>query len=569
MGIVSSILDRFRYGKASALGGSRAYDAGRYDTREMVSWTPNLTSGVDEVLDSRDLVTRRSRDLVRNHPVIAGATDRRAESVVGTNIRPELQPAFEIIGQDPDWADEWSSNTEAYFELWSRDPRFLCDAEMQLQFGGMVEMAYRHWWNDGECAAMVKMLPATGPRIHAMWETCLHIIDPDRISNPRNMPDYTVTSRGRTLIGGIEYDRNNAPVAAHVRVAHPSGRTGNLADQFQWRRVPFYGPTGRPIFIHAFRRKRADQRRGISQFVSAIKRIKMFDRYDDAEVEAALLNAVMAGWIESPAPTADLAEALAPGSSGDTEEFNLKTQMEYRMNNPVRVAGVRMFHGLPGEKMGFHRAERPSANYPEFQATGLRSIAASLGLSYAQVSQNWADINYSSARAMLNEIWRGLLQDRWLFTQSFCTKVYLAWLEESIARGIIPLPGRKSNFYLWRNALSLVEWMGPGRGTVDPLKEAQANDFELNQGVTDLGSISSERGQDFRKTLFNQARQKKYREKLGLDPFVPLKGGGASADGGGEDGAAGGGSEADRDGDGEANEDRKKNGRKQREEAGA
>lgn len=561
MGFVSSLLGRMRFGKANALvGGGQAYDAGRWDTRELASWTPGLTSGVDEVLDSRDLVVRRSRDLVRNHPIIAGATDRRAESVVGTNIRPELQPAFDVMGQQPDWADEWSSSTESQFELWSRDPRFLCDAEMQLQFGGMVEMAYRHWWNDGECAAVVKMLPATGVRVGAMWETCLQVIDPDRITNPQNAPDFTVTSRGRTLIGGIEYDRNNAPVAAHIRISHPAGRTGGLTDQFQWRRVPYYGPTGRPVFIHAFRRKRADQRRGISQFVSAIKRIKMFDRYDDAEVEAALLNAVMAGWIESPAPTSDIAEALAPGSSGDVEEVSLKAQMEYRMNNPVRVAGVRMFHGLPGEKMGFHRAERPSANYPEFQATGLRSIAASLGLSYAQVSQNWADINYSSARAMLNEIWRGLLQDRWLFTQAFCTKVWLAWLEESVARGIVPLPGRKSNFYKWRNALSLVEWMGPGRGTVDPLKEATANDFELNQGIANLSTIAGERGQDYRKTLFQQSREKAYREKLGLDPFVPLKGGGAAAEGG-EDGSDGGGSEADRDGDGEPNEGKTKKGR--------
>ena len=212
MGFVSSIIDRVRYGKANALVSSgRAYDAGRYDTREMLSWTPNLTSGVDEVLDSRDLVVRRSRDLVRNHPIIAGATDRRAESVVGTNIRPELQPAFEIMGQDPDWADEWSSNTEDHFELWSRDPRFLCDAEMQLQFGGMVEMAYRHWWNDGECAVMIKMLPPTGPRVGALWETCLHVIDPDRISNPRNLPDYTVTSRGRTLIGGSSTTATTRP----------------------------------------------------------------------------------------------------------------------------------------------------------------------------------------------------------------------------------------------------------------------------------------------------------------------------------------------------------------------
>jgi len=513
---------------AMLMGGGRSFDAARWDSREMSSWTPPLTSAVDENLDAREAVVRRSRDLVRNHPVIAGASDRRAEAVVGANIRLETQPAFEIMGQSPDWADQWSANTEGQFELWSRDPRNLCDSQMQLQFGGMVELAYRHWWNDGEAAAHVKMLPARGARIGAQWETCVEVVDPDRISNPRGMADYSLLQNGNTLIGGIEYDRNKAPVAAHVRVAHPAGIAAGSLDGFRWERVPFYGKTGRPIFIHAFKMGRADQRRGISRFVSAIKRIKMFDRYDDAEVEAALLNAVMAAWIESPNPTEDVAAALAPGSPTEgSEEYSAQAQMEYRMKNPVRISGARVIHGLPGEKLDFKRAEHPSANYPEFQATGLRAVSAALGLSYAQVSQNWADINYSSARTMLNEIWRGLLHDRWLFTQAFCTKIYLAWLEESIARGFVKVPGRRASFYRWRSALALCEWMGPGRGSVDPLKEAQANDFELNQGATDLISMANDKGTDWRKTLFKQSRVEKYRDELGMASYTPLKAGAA------------------------------------------
>ncbi|MXP24821.1 phage portal protein [Altererythrobacter indicus] len=503
--------------------GTQPYEAQRYDSREMAGWTPSLTSGTDENLDARDAVTRRARDLVRNHPIISGATDRRAESVVGSNIRLETQPAFESMGQSPDWADEWSQNTEQHFELWARDPRKLCDAQMHLQFGGMVELAYRHWWNDGEAAAVIKMLPPVGPRVLAQWETCLEVVDPDRVSNPNGLPDHHKLSNGRTLIGGIEYDRNGAPLAAHVRVAHPSSNNGGTLDSFRWTRVPFYGPTGRPIFVHAFKRNRADQRRGISRFVSAIKRIKMFDRFDDAELEAALLNAIMAVSIESAAPTAEVAAAMAPTSG--KQETQLPEHFRYRMDHPVRMQGVRVFHGLPGEKMEFKRSEHPSQNYPEFQATGLRSMAASLGLSYAQISQNWADINYSSARAMLNEIWRGLLHDRWLFTQGFCTPIYLAWLEEAVAKGIIQVPGRKTNFYKYRNALSLCEWIGPGRGSVDPLKEGQADDFRLNQGATDLTTMSNESGKDYRKTLRNQAREKKYREQMGLEPYMPLKAG--------------------------------------------
>lgn len=505
----------------------RAYDAGRWDTPEMVNWTPPLTDSTDEVLDSRDAVTRRARDLVRNNPIISGAIDRRAESVVGANIRVESQPAFELIGQNADWADAWATNVENLFEVWGKDPRNLCDAQMHSQFGGLVDTAYRHWWVDGEAAATIKLIPATKSRIGAKFETAIDIIDPDRISNPNGAADYTVLQNGNTLIGGIEYDKNNAAVAYHIRKSHPSQMNG-MTDVFTWVRVRRFGRTGKPLFVHAFKRNRADQKKGISRFVAAIKRIKMFDRYDDAELEAALLNSVMAASVTSNGTTQDVAEMLAP-AGGEAESAAI-ARMSYRTEHPIRTDRIRTLHLLDSEKYELHRAEHPSQNYPDFQASGLRQFASNFGLSYAQVSQNWADINYSSARAMLNEIWRGLLHDRTLFTQAFCTPIYSAFLEEAVARGMVQIPGGPLNYYVWRSELTMCEWMGPGRGSVDPLKEGQANEFEYNMGVADLDSIGAQYGRDPRKTLRKQARDRKFRESLGLPEYQPLKTGGPQGD---------------------------------------
>src|SRR3546814_2280701 len=54
----------------------------------------------------------------------------------------------------------------------------------------------------------------------------------------------------------------------------------------------------------------------------------------------------------------------------------------------------------------------PNSNYPQFARFVLQKVAASLGISYPQLSQDWSSLNYSSARALLNEIWRGFLEDR-------------------------------------------------------------------------------------------------------------------------------------------------------------
>ena len=537
----------------SSGGGNAAYDAGRWGSREMASWNPPRSWVNTDVGGNRDKVQDRARDMARNHPVIAGAIDRRAESVVGPEIRLEAMPEFEAIGRTPEWADEWSTATEVQFRLWGQNYRFLCDVQMQSTFGGIIEAAYRHWWTDGDAVAAVRMLPRGGS-----YEPCTELSDPDRLSNPSGIADNMVLSNGNRIIGGVEIHPQGYPVAYHIRCAHPAEFGRADGETMRWERIARFGPTGRPILVHAFKRSRADQRRGISRFVAAIKRMKMFDRYDDAEIEAALLNSVMAAWVESPFPTGDVQAALAPGSPSSGDEWSFDKQLAYRFDNAVKIDGVRTIHGLPGEKLTLNRAEHPSQNYPEFQATGLRSLAANFGLSYAQVAQNWADINYSSARAMLNEIWRGLLHDRHEFVTKFCTPIYAAWLEEASLKGKVKIPGGWPNFYRWRDELTMCKWKAPGRGTVDPLKEAQANDFELNAGTTNLSMIADGNGVDHREVLMGQARDKRLREKLGIGEYMPMKASPAVAGSGGGDSGSAGGTEADRDGDGKPNEDKAK-----------
>jgi len=519
---------------AIATGGTGrwgAYDAGRFSSREMASWHPPHSWANTDILDNRDKVQDRARDMARNHPVIAGAIDRRAETVVGPEIRLEAQPAFEVMGRSPEWADDWATNTEDQFRVWAQNYRFTADVEMTTTFGGVVETAYRHWWTDGDAVAVIKLLERG-----ANYQTCVEVIDPDRLSNPNGIADNMTLENGNRVIGGVEIHPDNYPVAYHIRCAHPAewGRTDG--ETMRWERIPRYDQTGRPVAVHAFKRNIAGQRRGISRFVAAIKRMKMFDRYDDAEIEAALLNAVMAAFLESPFPTGDVQGAMqAPtGAEGSDDAWSFDKQLNYRMENSVKVEGVRTIHGLPGEKFTFTRAERPSANYPEFQKTGLRSMAATFGLSYAQVSQDWSDINYSSARAMLNEIWRGLLHDRYEFVTRFCTPCYAAWLQEAVAIGRVKVPGGPLAFFRWRDELTMCAWKGPGRGTIDPLKESQSNEFELNAGTTNLGMIGDDNGVDHRQVLLGQARDKRLRERIGLDAYTPLKGGKA-ADGAGAD----------------------------------
>lgn len=483
----------------------------------MAGWRARIGQVDREALGSRDQIVARARDLVRNNPIISGGVDRRSEAVVGARIRMRAQPDFEAMGRSFDWADKWARSVEAQFRVWDRDSRKLCDAERAQNFGAMVNTAYRHWWVDGEAVAYIEMRDRG-----SAYQTCVRLIDPDRLANPRGMADNATLPNGNRCVGGVEIDKGGVAIAYHIKVEHPDA-IGTSVDSTLTARVLREDRDGRPRLVHAFKRNRAEQRRGISRLVASMKRTKMLDRYDDAELEAALLNAVMAAKVKTDVPTAEIKQALAPIASEEADGWNVADQVDYRERNPLWLQGVQIANLLPNEDLDFVTAERPPAHYPDFRKEGLRSIASDFGLSHQQLAQNWEDINYSSARTLLNEIWRGLLDDRWLFTQEFCTPIAAAWLQEAVAIGKVKVPGGPGNFYRYRAELTMFDWQGPGRGRIDPKKEADASDANLAAYRTNLSLEAQEQGLDAREVMMGAARDQQMRKEFGLREPEPLK----------------------------------------------
>lgn len=499
-------------GPVPPLTGTRAFDAGVRGHRHMASWNPRIGQVDREALGSRDQIVARARDLIRNNPVISGGLDRRAEAVVGSRIRLQAMPDFEAMGRNWEWAAKWARNVESQFRVWDRDSRRLCDAERSQTFGQMVETGYRHWWVDGETLAYIEMRDRG-----SAYQTCVRLIDPDRLQNPDGVADETFLPNGNQVIGGIEIDRAGVVVAYHVRVNHP--------DSLAWKplmaeteRLPREDPDGRPRVIHAFKRNRAQQRRGISRLVASMRRIRMLDKYDDAELEVATLRATRAPFLKANLTTDEAREVLAP--AGDETQGYLDQWFDYREENPLYIEGTGFTTLMPGEELGFATADGPPAHYSDFRGEGLRAIASDFGLSHPQLAQDWSGINYSSARTLLNEIWRGLLDDRWQFTQALCGQVYAAWLQEAVAIGKVKVPGGPVNFYRYRAEITMSEWLGPGRGRIDPVKEATASDLNLAAGRTNLSLEAGDQGLDSRDVLMGRARDKAMIEEFGLTDTV-------------------------------------------------
>jgi lambda family phage portal protein len=244
---------------------------------------------------------------------------------------------------------------------------------------------------------------------------------------------------------------------------------------------------------------------------------------DKTELQAQITNAIFGLYAKTDRSSAEIQQSMAPVDDGievpldeGRADFYEKSDLTF---NGVRVAVV-------PEKDSIETLEsaRASTNFVAFQNYIIRAIASALGISYEQLSNDWSGINYSSARTLLNEIWRGLLADRHSFTQSFCTPIYAAWLEEAVARDMIEIPGGKAMFYVFRDALTQCEWTGPGRGYVDPLKEASAAKLRMELGLSSQTDECEEQGKDARVVRWQRKRDLEEDRAYGLVPDEAAQG---------------------------------------------
>jgi lambda family phage portal protein len=504
MGLMEGIRSMFGVSQKQAYMGSRR-DASRYDLTEFSGWNPSLGFAGSDMSGEWDIITGRARDLDQNNGWVNAGIDRRVESVMGGQIRLSAQPQQELLNRDYDWRMGWTAEVQARFKSWSNDIEHRNDARQRLSFGAQAKLAYLTYVRDGEACAEIRD-DARG----IANTTNVLLIEPERVSQPAN------AAESQTLRRGIRYDKNGAPLGYYVRSGNQSDPAPD-SQSLRWDYIPVRGKTGRAKFVHVYSLRRVEQNRGVSRLAEVMLPAKMLDRVDRAEVNAALKSAIFSLFVKSPGTTEDLEAALAPASDGPAIDPWIEQYLTERKNNPVRVEGAQVNHLLPNEDVVVPERSSPNSNYASFAQFILRKVAGSLGVATPQLSGDWSAINYSSARALLNEIWRSFLEDRHYFTQHFLTPIYAAWLELEVALGAVKIPGGPVNFYRNKTAICMAEWIGPGRGSVDPLKEANANNLDAAAGRASTVEHILERGRDPSDVLAEEAWWLEERKKRGLE----------------------------------------------------
>jgi lambda family phage portal protein len=499
------------------------YDAANLYGAHVEDWMPYLWSPDGEINMYHDRITARARDLIRNDGWATAAVMRTVDNVIGPDFRPISKPDYRSLQAmtgnkafDHVWADEWGQQVEANWRAWAHDSGFYCDSERALTFPQMMQLAFRHQLIDGDSLSMVHWKPERVGYGRARYATALQILDPDRLSNPQLKFDQ------QSMRGGVEVDEDGAAVAYWIRRAH-QGDWFSAAKSVHWDRIPRETDWGRPIIVHSYDHDRASQHRGIGFLTPVMQRFKMLTKYDGTELDAAIVNAFFAAYIQSPFDGELVEEALAGSNKVSAYQ---QERSSYHKERGTRLGDVGMTHLYPGETLGFAAPNRPSSNFAAFESAMLRHFSAGTGLAAQQISQNWAEVNYSAYRSAMLEAWKTMHRRRAGFASGQAQPIYCAWLEESMEVDDYPMPtGMVPDFIEARAAYSRAKWMGPGRGLVDIVKERQGAALGIDLGLSSLEDECAEStGTDWREVADRRAIEIERYKRLGLPVPAALSG---------------------------------------------
>lgn len=518
-------------GAPLAPGGERAFGAfeGADRTNHALAlWQPSLGSADLDIIPDMQLGDARSRDMLNNDSYVLGGATLRKDNIVGSQYVLNAKPSSRVLfGKlDDAWEAEFQEEVEELFDLCAESPDNLFDASRMNTFTGLVRLAVGVHLAGGETLSTVEWVQDGRP-----FTTAIQMIDKDRLATPTMAPMGYAGPPLATLNirAGVELSPQNAPQAYWISTRHPNDFFSGFGSYPMFptsKRVPIRKPWGRIQVIHILEQMRPAQTRGISAMVSALKEMHITRRFRDVTLQNAVVQAMYAAAITSDRPQAEAFQLLGGGQM-NAETFQqmqtdylvgyMNTINEFAGNaKNLQVDGVRIPWLPPGTKLDMVAPGKGGPLGMEFEQSLLRYIAATLNVSYEQLSRDYTNTNYSSARAAMAETWKAMSSLKKLIADRFATIVYRLWLEEQINNNrITTLPAKRAQPLIYSggvlglgfDALTRCDWIGASRGQIDELKETQAAVLRINNGLSTLEEEIARLGGDWRKKLRQRARE--------------------------------------------------------------
>ncbi len=411
-------------------------------------------------------IREAARDLVRNNGHAESALTTICDHVVGWGIVGK--PKKPNTRAEKAWR-EWSESTQ-------------CDSDGRNNFAGLQHLALRTTAESGECLVRRRLrFPEDGLAIPMQ----IQVLEPDYIDTSRLGVVDVISPRGERIgqnriIHGVEFDFLGRRIAYWLFREHPGAAVS--MSSLQSYRVPAES------IVHLYRQDRPGQVRGVSWYAPVLLKFKDFDEFDDATLmkqKIAACLAVITSDVDGSAP--------ALGTADDTQS------PEWDSLEPGMVVNA-----PPGRNITV--VQPPTVReYPEYCKTTLRAIATGLGVTYEDLTGDYAGMPFSAARMSRLRHWARIEGWRWrMLIPQFCDPVWAWAMQAATVAGVA------------ESADVEAEWTAPPPPMVDPANEGLAYMRNIRTGIMSLSEALRERGYDPQAVMREMAGDNKLLDELGL-----------------------------------------------------
>lgn len=410
----------------------------------------------------------RSAALFDTNLYARGFIRRLITNEINTGLNLESMPEEGILGYPEDGLLDWSEQVERRFRLWEELPA-LCDFYGNLAFGQIQAAARREALIEGDVLVVIRQSQVTKlPQVQ--------LIRGSAVQTPLNVN----VRRGNRIKHGVELDAQGRQVGYWIR-----------QENGESKRIPAYGEkSGRRLSWLVYGTdKRLDEVRGTPFLSLMIQCLQEVDRYRDAALRKAVVNSMIALFIEK---TAD-----KPGTmpiTGGAVRRGAVTPTDTSDLTPRTHVAAELIPGLVIEEL--QQGEVPRAftsggtdeKFGEFEEAIVQTMAWANEIPPETLRLSFSS-NYSASQAATNEFKAYLNRVRTDFGRDFCQPIYVEWLLASALSGKVQA---RSLLDSWNQPLQYdvyaawihADWSGHIKPAVDLSKLVGAYETMIRNGLT-------------------------------------------------------------------------------------
>jgi lambda family phage portal protein len=452
-------------------GGKRNFFAGAIPSRLTADWITGSTGPTNELRGSIRTLRDRARDLERNNPLV-----RRYLALVAENVIGHKGIRLQARNQTAQGVPNIQANTaiESAFTDWQRAES--CSADGRLSWRAFQQLVIRTVARDGEAFIRKVYGPPYG--------FSLQLIDADLVDETYSR----AAGDGIPAIKlGVEVDAWDRPLAYYCFKYHQWDVVGGSRERM---RIPA------EEIEHVFVPRRPGQTRGESWLAPVMLALRMLDGYAEAELVAARTAAAKMGFI-----------VQSPDAPNGTDPDSAQQTTMDAAPGVIDRLGV-------GETFDSWDPTHPSQNFALFVTQITKLIAAGLNVSYAGLTSDLRETNFSSGRI-------GLLQERdgWRILQvwmaeHFCEPIYREWIKVAWRTGRLSLRMTPEQY-------NLHDWRPRGWAYVNPQQEQAADMMAVAAGFTSPQRVVADNGDDLEEIYAEIAAADTLADAYDIERYIP------------------------------------------------